>query len=680
MRSREPSNNLICNECRQINFDQVLGLDPAEHSDLGFCIQKVGKRFRQRTPTNCQLCQILFDHCCFDYKGSEIKVDDGQDELRVFHFMSFNDAIDPLKTERGRDTRRTHPLWGLAVVPSSWHLYAQELDDPGLLLRSHFQEHGSPVIYHDDSPAPETFAVQRISTRFDLSLVTKWLQFCSQYHNKHCPKSNHSVDRLRLIDCESLDVKTAHPEDIYVALSYVWGSPDRDNAPKGGGNVIDDAQLPSILPAVISDAIKVTRLLGFRYLWIDKFCIDQDNPGIKHDQIRQMGRIYEDADLTIIAAAGLDENHGLPGVGSTPRKAQPAMEIGNVTILSSMQHPHSSIRSSKWFTRGWTFQEAMLSNRRLVFTDEQVYFECNAMNCSESVYTPLEKLHVKDKSKQRDILRAGVFGRNGKEAFGGLNINTLHFERVFPRYKAVIEEYSARDLRYDMDSMNAIIGVTRKFESLRHPYSHVWGIPFPVSVKPEVALDHFVSSLAWFHTQDCWNTNTKPRRRVGFPSWSWCGWAGQISFPLLVHNNLWAISFQDKCGMIHDFAETFQGGRIEELQELLLQARVLPSSAFSYNPASNEWHIFNRFAKLNLSQGRTSSCDGFWKELRAGRRWKCILIGSMLDTAHIMILESSHKDFWYRAGIFQIFDYRECEKIWVEQKLKQKKVATFRIK
>jgi hypothetical protein len=35
-----------------------------------------------------------------------------------------------------------------------------------------------------------------------------------------------------------------------------------------------------------------------------------------------------------------------------------------------MAHPHH-IASPKWSTRGWTYQEAVLSRRRLVFTEGQ---------------------------------------------------------------------------------------------------------------------------------------------------------------------------------------------------------------------------------------------------------------------------------------------------------------------
>lgn len=508
-RSKETFKNNICNECRQIDFDKILSLGPEDNGE-GVFIQKVGKRFRKRIPTECSLCQILLNSCLFGDEDSNEREENGEDELRAFPLLSVINLIDST-SPKFYHYRKTHSLQCLAIIPSS--LVSDSLS---VRLSGHSLHHGCSVVYRDRDLMPEIFAVQNVSTLFDSSLVVNWLQYCSRNHKRLCSKSRSSVDGLKLIDCESLAVKTAHPGDIYVALSYVWGSSDSNNAPKGGGDAIDNAKLPLILPAVISDAVKVTKLLGFRYLWIDKFCIDQNDPGKKHDQIKHMGLIYENAELAIIAAAGLDENYGLPGVGATPRTAQLAAEIGNVRVVSSMRHPHSSIRSSKWSTRGWTFQEAVLSRRRLVFTDEQVYFECNAMNCYESVSIPLHKLHVKNKSKQRDCFRAGVFGRNGKEVFGRLDLNTLSACGIFVRYLATIEEYSSRELRYDVDSLDALIGVTRKFERVRYPCLHIWGVPYHSSVESRKTSDYFVNSLAWVHTQNCWDNIAKPRRRAGF--------------------------------------------------------------------------------------------------------------------------------------------------------------------
>jgi hypothetical protein len=287
------------------------------------------------------------------------------------------------------------------------------------------------------------------------------------------------------------------------------------------------------------------------------------------------------------------------------------------------------------------------------------------MNCYESVSIPLDKLHIKNKSKQRGCFRAGVFGRNGKEEFGRLDLNTLTIYRVFVRYLAAIEEYSARELRYDMDSLDALIGVTQKFERVRHPYLHIWGLPYPSSVESGKARDYFANSLTWVHTQDCWDSIAKPRRRAGFPSWSWSGWAGKVSFPLHTDSGddkLWfrnvmgAIYFECESERILEFAQMVHHPLIETAHSssprvLILQAPVFPSSAFSYDSATNTWRVFNEPVQLNLSQGPTNPSD-FWRELQEGGRWQCILIGFWLHSTFGMILES-HGGFASRAGIFQ---------------------------
>ncbi|KAK0724590.1 hypothetical protein B0H67DRAFT_568256 [Lasiosphaeris hirsuta] len=35
-----------------------------------------------------------------------------------------------------------------------------------------------------------------------------------------------------------------------------------------------------VLPKVVADAIHLTGLLGYWYIWVDRFCIIQDNDGL----------------------------------------------------------------------------------------------------------------------------------------------------------------------------------------------------------------------------------------------------------------------------------------------------------------------------------------------------------------------------------------------------------------
>jgi hypothetical protein len=108
-----------------------------------------------------------------------------------------------------------------------------------------------------------------------------------------------------------------------------------------------------------------------------------------------MGLIYQTAEVTLIAAAGEGPEHGLPGIRRRTI-SQPQGQIGKHFLVSPMMNLIYTIIKSKWMTRAWTYQEAISSRRRLVFTDEQMYFECCGMYCCEALDLPLLDLHTHD--------------------------------------------------------------------------------------------------------------------------------------------------------------------------------------------------------------------------------------------------------------------------------------------
>src|SRR4051794_41136329 len=56
-------------------------------------------------------------------------------------------------------------------------------------------------------------------------------------------------------------------------------------------------------------------------------------------------------------------------------KPLPSGQIAGRTILiSTLENSRITISNSEWATRGWTYREGVLSNRRLVFTEQQVYW------------------------------------------------------------------------------------------------------------------------------------------------------------------------------------------------------------------------------------------------------------------------------------------------------------------
>lgn len=84
---------------------------------------------------------------------------------------------------------------------------------------------------------------------------------------------------------------------------------------------------------------------------------------------------------------------GLYGV-SKPRNFQTKFNHhGRVFVLTP---PHISywLSQSVWATRGWTYQEAVLSSRCLFFTPDQVYYADTSSYQAESFRHPLPDLPI----------------------------------------------------------------------------------------------------------------------------------------------------------------------------------------------------------------------------------------------------------------------------------------------
>lgn len=202
----------------------------------------------------------------------------------------------------------------------------------------------------------------------------------------------------------------------YTILSYCWGktvSSTKTTLQNLSQRTVgfDMAELPK----TIEDAINITHKLGIRFIWIDAVCIIQDEPG-HADFLRESVRMsdyYGNAYLTIVAASSSNSEGGcavLRSIGLTPLED---CEIGGLngdafapiaTLFSSKQShtkkgrtrlricPSRSklsyrydqcIDNSIWATRGWTFQERLLSNRVVFWTDFGLWWDCGDIVSSE---------------------------------------------------------------------------------------------------------------------------------------------------------------------------------------------------------------------------------------------------------------------------------------------------------
>ncbi|EUC45918.1 hypothetical protein COCMIDRAFT_4955 [Bipolaris oryzae ATCC 44560] len=314
---------------------------------------------------------------------------------------------------------------------------------------------------------------------------------------------------LRVIDCKSRQLTTVKPGEPYICLSYVWGSGTTQDV-RGFGD-----KLPASVPKTVEDAMDVAINLGIPYLWVDRYCIDQGNAEEKHRIIKNMNRVYEQAEVTIIAAIGDDPHHGLPGVRGTFREKPLILEIGGVSFVLVENTPYE-INKTKWSSRAWTYQEMLLSRRRLVFTKAQMFFQCRKTHCME-IFNPA--------SDWAQSLHLQCFPSQGI----GFSIYDL---------QARLEEYYMRQLSLDRDTVLAFDGIVNAFdESEYFPFrvKQFYGVLlFYPDGDNDQARKQFISNLCWYVSGNGYIASDDQGGRNLFPSWSWASTkASHLQGPLM---------------------------------------------------------------------------------------------------------------------------------------------------
>ena len=331
----------------------------------------------------------------------------------------------------------------------------------------------------------------------DFKKVGSWLETCQRSHLSCRRKLISRPAMLRGIDCVNREVVRLGSDD-YVTLSYVWGQ----SAPL-------DLKDP---PPLILDAMIVTRQMNCRYLWVDQCCIEQGNTDEKLDQIRNMDKIYEGALCTIVSVSAEDRNSPFSGI-SVLRKIQPSALVEGKTLVSSLSSLSALNVRSKWASRGWTYQEALLSRRCIFFTSEQAYFVFCTMDCCESIVRPpISPEHEHHPSLVNGLLPIRMFDQDDVDA------REVRDNRTTYQTHDQIRAYTQRQLTYNDDILNAFRGLLNRsnFHSFWGIYLYDYDHRMDGS---ELAGIGFAYGLFWEA-----KLHDGLARRKGFPSWSWAGW------------------------------------------------------------------------------------------------------------------------------------------------------------
>lgn len=381
-----------------------------------------------------------------------------------------------------KDNRGITPLmW--AVERKNLHIVDLLLGDGRLLERS-----------TDDS-----------GLEIDARYLAHWQNSCNQDHGKYCASSpiEHRLPRQIpdwVIDTAEGCLVPGRTASRYIALSYVWVAPDKStdvstaerlmltqkslNQFQERGYLQGDVL--ARLPYTVKDAIVLVQKYGERYLWVDCLCIVQDSDRTR-DQVDNMGEIYAGAYLTIIAATTAGRLN--------TRKSTRCHSLDSTIQL------YEKLFKTKWATRGWTFQEQMLSKRVIIFLDKEVFWDCQRCVWNRDDLTP--------------------------ESAPGTTLTRPYYETArristmsqpdLDMYIEMISLYNSRDLTYPQDALPAISGV---LSTLKRTFTSgfVGGLPCTFL---DLALLWQPYSIA---SRRVARDGGSIASRKSLPSWSWCGW------------------------------------------------------------------------------------------------------------------------------------------------------------
>ena len=368
-------------------------------------------------------------------------------------------------------------------------------------------------------------------------VIHHWVRQCVTTH-KTCTYTKYVQLPTRLIDVgpsqDSLKLYVTKPGESgrYLALSYCWG---RNQSLKTtiSSLMTWKSGIPfAAVPKTIQDAIIVTRKLKFRFLWVDCFCIVQDDDKDVAREIAKMAKIYSRAHITISAACSESSLKGFLYVRER-EKATSRFRLpyqcpdGRKSVIELSPYEFHGHEMEPINTRAWTLQESLLSPRLLIYGSRQLSWSCLGSQYSDgsndrewpASHPTVQRLDpIVHKALAKPTLALDVdvnawhtdpnYLDTDVDSWEGMATNPEQLRSFTESWSKVIEDFTQRELTNADDLLLAISGIA--------------------SVYAKASQDSYVAGL-WKSTLKlglpllwCNRARLQPRgSRFRAPSWSW---------------------------------------------------------------------------------------------------------------------------------------------------------------
>jgi hypothetical protein len=323
------------------------------------------------------------------------------------------------------------------------------------------------------------------------------------------PRTSGHADKIRCRLIES--ASGAIPQDLrYITLSHRWPQNLQgfqrltvDNLP-----LWKDCLPTEMLSQTFQDTFWVAYRLGISYVWIDSLCIIQegDNYADWRKEAPLMCMVYSNAEFNICAAKKSQDGYcgGLFSQREPPSRHSLRLELpkidGDTREYNNSRHIvilddiaavgeswAATTKDSPLTSRGWVFQEQLLSPANVHFADQEVVFECFEMRATESIGSEqdyeerrasrgYDDTHLKEHLPIRDSTGGGLLessvGRIS-EVYNYVDYWNDGLPRrdndEFPHWLNLLQRYTKLELTKHDDRLVALSGVAQYFKNL---FSH----------------------------------------------------------------------------------------------------------------------------------------------------------------------------------------------------------------
>jgi hypothetical protein len=358
--------------------------------------------------------------------------------------------------------------------------------------------------------------------------VASWLQQCLKHHNE-CGASQLNQLPTRLVDVSGdpskyyvklVETKNMESVDRYLALSHCWGQIAKpcktmQSTLEAYKKCIEWEQLPK----TFQDAIKFTRKLGYRFIWIDSLCIIQDSSEDWRKEAAQMQVYYSKATATLAATFSSSDEGGLFFEAKEEAKNPVLLSYRSnddkeYNVYIRRQIPHFTFKNpnpgfsrvgfrkteASLLTRAWCFQERLLSRRLIHFGQNEISWECLEKSACEC-YSSDETFQPTD-----DPL-----------GYTGLNLPKIDHQSALKgglpkirfRWRRIIEEYSDLNISFGSDKLPALSGITSQIFS-----------PYNIAYLAGLMQTDFINQLTWYVSSYPSKVTFRPKDWRA-PTWSW---------------------------------------------------------------------------------------------------------------------------------------------------------------